>query len=79
MIRVHSHVEQFECPICELTITTEDLQTHMKVHNPPKRYKCEHCEAAFVQKCQYKVHLRKHTGERPFQCKVSDKLINEKS
>lgn len=79
MIRVHSNVAQFECPICELTITTEDLQTHMKIHTPAKRFQCEHCDAAFVQKCQYKVHLRKHTGERPFQCRVCWQSFAHKS
>lgn len=37
------------------------------------------CDAAFCRKPYLEVHMRTHTGERPFQCDVCNKRFSQKS
>jgi hypothetical protein len=37
------------------------------------------CEAAFCRKPYLEVHMRVHTGERPFQCDLCMKRFSQKS
>lgn len=34
---------------------------------------CEHCGQSFVYNAELQIHLRTHTGEKPFVCKICDK------
>ncbi|GFS81792.1 zinc finger protein 227 [Nephila pilipes] len=36
----------------------------------PPMLSCMHCNYTTVHKSNFKAHLRKHTGERPFVCKI---------
>lgn len=40
------------------------LSMHMKYHLKA-RFTCEVCKKAFSQLCDYKVHYRIHSGEKP--------------
>lgn len=37
------------------------------------------CEASFCRKPYLEVHMRTHTGERPYQCEVCQKRFTQKS
>ncbi|KAH8239764.1 hypothetical protein KR032_007589 [Drosophila birchii] len=66
----HHKLTQIECEICLKVIEPdEDMATHMQKHKV-KTHVCEVCGSYFTQKSQYNVHMRMHTGERPFQCRI---------
>lgn len=73
--KLHYKLKQLDCDICKKPIEENDLLSHMKTHSNVKTYVCEICNSVFTQKSQFNVHMRMHTGERPFQCRVSSNSI----
>ncbi|MBN3307894.1 ZN131 protein, partial [Amia calva] len=78
-MKVHSD-KPFVCPHCNKTYTRESaLKQHLNCNHfeveqsrrqrPQKKvHVCEYCDKQFDHFGHFKEHLRKHTGEKPFEC-----------
>ena len=68
---------------CEECAYSTKYKTHMQrhikaIHTNDRPYKCDICDAAFVQKPHLVVHKRVHTGEKPFKCDLCDAAFTTK-
>lgn len=79
-LKLHSS-ESFKCQICNKRYTRESAwRQHLSVYHleeggsakkprPGKKiHVCQYCDKQFDHFGHFKEHLRKHTGEKPFEC-----------
>ncbi|XP_014668410.1 PREDICTED: zinc finger protein 561-like isoform X3 [Priapulus caudatus] len=68
------------CPVCMLEYRLKgSLYKHIQqMHKEFKPLKCHVCSYAFLMRSDLNKHLRKHTGERRFQCVICQKRFLRK-
>ena len=71
----HSEIENgqsFYCEECgEAFSVVAQLQQHREIyHDCDKRFSCPHCGRGFKSTENLKIHIRTHTGEKPYNCDI---------
>ena len=71
----------FPCDDCDfVAASSSGLWYHRrKVHEPNKMATCPHCDYTAVSSRDVQKHLRKHTNERPFDCKYCERNFTQKN
>ena len=73
--------KKVQCPICKnLFSNKSNLKTHISsIHNKILPFKCPYsnCLKKYSSKTRLNVHIRTHTGIKPYKCKICDKSFNE--
>ena len=76
--RKHTGVKPYVCQECGKSYRkATELWEHKKFHN--KTHVCPYCSQKFPFKKKLVIHMRNHTGERPFVCELCNKGFMEKN
>ncbi|KAF5291845.1 hypothetical protein FQA39_LY14182 [Lamprigera yunnana] len=81
----HSGEKPFVCKICNKGCYAENsLLKHMKIHEKKQgdlgllKHICDYCKSEFPNANLLDVHIKQHTGDRPFLCNMCGKCFPQR-
>ncbi|XP_069172884.1 myoneurin isoform X2 [Procambarus clarkii] len=80
LVNDHEESSNLTCPVCQKVFTrTDSLKSHMvRMHEEDGGLNCYICGKNFPSQGQLEMHVRVHTGERPFICNYCAKGFVQK-
>ncbi|XP_015230495.1 PREDICTED: zinc finger protein 271-like [Cyprinodon variegatus] len=77
-VKYVTDLKPYSCPQCSKVFRYNSyLKIHMQQHTD--RYVCSICGHRSTSSSNLKVHVRMHSGEKPFSCSVCDKKYSNKA